>query len=134
MLEEACEESQSPNQQDLQVQSTETWRTKDKSVEKLFGNKEYRYKLRLKQKFPITIYKERNINLAIELIDAKKNISMNGTSLSIKPTSSIWVSPPAKLTDSGCLKLKMGTHSSRERPRPTSITVRPVSPKSTREM
>ena len=35
------------------------------------------YKLRLKGKFPTTIYKERNIGLAVELVDAQGKLVLN---------------------------------------------------------
>lgn len=43
----------------------EEWKSSEKIIQKLFGDKTYRYKLKLRHKFPSTIYKERNINLTL---------------------------------------------------------------------
>ena len=40
-----------------------TWSAKEQVVQKLFGEKQYKYRLKLRNKFPSTIYKERNIGL-----------------------------------------------------------------------
>jgi hypothetical protein len=47
----------------------EGWKSSESIVNRLFGDKLYRYKLKLRNKFPNTIYKERNIGLNVELLD-----------------------------------------------------------------
>lgn len=79
MLDEACQEL---NQNDNQASTVEQvpregWRSKEKVIEKLFGAKQYRYRLRLRHRFPSTIYKERNLGLNVELVDSRGERVMN---------------------------------------------------------
>lgn len=48
---------------------SEGWKSSEGIIQKLFGDKLYRYKLKLRNKFPSIIYKERNIGLNLELVD-----------------------------------------------------------------
>lgn len=73
MVEEASKETEMSLMKDeASVQDLEgrSWTTKEQVIQKLFGEKQYKYRLKLRNKFPSTIYKERNIGLNVELIDA----------------------------------------------------------------
>ena len=43
--------------------------TSDKLTKTLFGENQYKYKLVLNEKFPETLYKERNFNISVKLVD-----------------------------------------------------------------
>lgn len=61
---------------------TEEPRTKaDCLVEQLFGKKKYDYKLRLTGAPPETIYKERNINIGVELVTMENEKVLNSNIL-----------------------------------------------------
>ena len=47
------------------------WKSKDPRVSQLFGDKQYRYKLKLRNRLPGTMYKERNFGLTCELRDGE---------------------------------------------------------------
>lgn len=52
-------------------------------VEKLFGeNKEYKFKLVLEEEFVTLLYKERNFNFKVKLVDMNGNIVRNCKNLS----------------------------------------------------
>jgi hypothetical protein len=63
------------------------WATKEGVIRKLFGEKKYKYRLKLKHKLPLIIYKERNMTLSVELIDELGQPVMNGISYPTQPTS-----------------------------------------------
>jgi hypothetical protein len=44
---------------------------------KLFGHRKYKYGLELAQDFPDVIYKERNFNLAVHLVDGNHKVVRN---------------------------------------------------------
>jgi hypothetical protein len=56
------------------------WQAREPVIGKLFGDRQYKYKLKLRHKLPTTIYKERNISLAVELLDQDNKLVMNCTS------------------------------------------------------
>jgi hypothetical protein len=43
----------------------------------MFGRKAYKYSLRVPEEMPSTIYKERNINIPVELIDKSSEKILN---------------------------------------------------------
>jgi len=55
----------------------EIWNSSDKTLKQLFGDRQYRYRLKLKGKFPLVIYKERNITLSMELVDNEGKLVLN---------------------------------------------------------
>jgi hypothetical protein len=57
--------------------------TKDPLIDQLFGKKTYRYRLALAEEIPSTLYKERNFNLKVKLIDQENNTIMNGNVISL---------------------------------------------------
>lgn len=85
-------DAQETIQQQCQMQTcgvsgqAEGWKSGEPIIQKLFGDKLYRYKLKLRNKFPNTIYKERNIGLNIELVDDSQKPVMNCTFLMMQPT------------------------------------------------
>ena len=90
----------------------------------------YKYKLKLKHKFPMTIFKERNVSLSIELIDDIKSQVMNCKSLLIQPISSTSAWLPAKPMGNGSPRLSKENTSCRARQKPISTTDRPPLPRS----
>jgi hypothetical protein len=58
----------------------------------MFGNKKYQYKLELQEPIPSTIFKERNINISLKLIDKNSQKVLNCKFFSIQPTlsTSVW--------------------------------------------
>ena len=42
----------------------------DPILEKLFGKKKYRYRMEAVETLPDTIFKERNVNIRVKLVDA----------------------------------------------------------------
>lgn len=80
MVEQATKETEnSMRTEESQSSDSEgrTWHAKEPVVQKLFGEKLYKYRLKLRNKFPSTIYKERNIGLNLELIDGEDKLVMN---------------------------------------------------------
>ena len=67
MLDEAFEEVKQCNAEILSNEHTANagWMTKEKVIEKLFGPKEYKYRLKLKHRCPTTIYKGRKLALGV---------------------------------------------------------------------
>ena len=122
MLDEACREAE--KEPERQGKSEGKWKAHDKTIEKLFGSREYRFRLRLKNKFPTTIYKERNLAIAVELVDVARNCVMNGKTLLIQPTLFTSELLPATQTESGSPRPSQEPPSCRVRPRLTSITAR----------
>lgn len=57
--------------------------TSDKLTQQLFGQNCYKYKLTLDAKFPDILYKERNFNLAIRLVDAQGKDKLNGNIVNV---------------------------------------------------
>jgi hypothetical protein len=70
----------------MAVDQPEGWKSGEGLIQWLFGEKLYRYKLKLRHKFPTTIYKERNISLSVELLDEKQKLVMNCRSFPMQPT------------------------------------------------
>lgn len=70
----------------MAVEQPEGWKSNESLIQRLFGEKLYRYKLKLRHKFPTTIYKERNISLNVELLDDKQKLVMNCRSFLMQPT------------------------------------------------
>ena len=66
---------------ETEEESVEAWRSKDKIIERNFGAKSYRYKLKLKAKIPHLLYKERNFNTGVSLVDHEGKQVMNCTPL-----------------------------------------------------
>lgn len=60
-------------------------------ISQLFGKKKYQYKLQLQGELPNTIFKERNINISVNLTDSKGEKILNCNYYLIQPTSSIYV-------------------------------------------
>lgn len=56
-------------------------------IRKLFGEKKYKYRLKLKHKLPPIIYKQRNMALSVELVDGSGQPVMNGIRCPTQPTS-----------------------------------------------
>lgn len=54
----------------------------------MFGNKKYQYRLELQEPIPSTIFKERNINISVNLIDKNSQKVLNCKLFSIQPTLS----------------------------------------------
>ena len=48
-------------------------------ISKLFGARKYKYSLELAESFPEVIYKERNFNLELRLLDSEGKIVRNCT-------------------------------------------------------
>jgi hypothetical protein len=49
----------------------------DPLTEKLFGRKAYKYRLVLEESLPETLYKERNFNVKVRLVDLENEKIMN---------------------------------------------------------
>lgn len=73
-------------QERMAVEEPKGWKSAEPLIQRLFGEKLYRYKLKLRHKFPTTIYKERNISLNVELLDESQKLVMNCTSFPMQPT------------------------------------------------
>lgn len=55
----------------------------EKLTRELFGDREYEYKLKATDQVPTTLYKERNFNLGVQLVDRDGNQLKNGTNIFI---------------------------------------------------
>ena len=53
------------------------WRSKEPIIRRHFGEGLYRYRLKLKSKIPNTLYKERNFNIGVTLVDHYGKTVMN---------------------------------------------------------
>lgn len=105
----------------------ESWRSKEKVIEKLFGAKEYKYRLKLKHRFPATIYKERNLALNVELVNSRGERVMNCKHFVIQPIQSTSALQPARSTASGSPKARKENSSSKARQKSISTMDRPPS-------
>lgn len=74
-------------------------------ITQLFGKKKYHYKLQLQEPAPTTIFKERNINISVNLVDMNNEKIMNCKSFSIQPTSSIFAWEFVMLMENGLQKI-----------------------------
>lgn len=51
----------------------------DQLIVKLLGKREYKYKMVLEEVLPSQLYKERNFDLLIKIVDRNENIILNST-------------------------------------------------------
>jgi hypothetical protein len=49
----------------MNIKKGPEWKSKDPLINKLFGEKDYKYKLKLNNRLPNIIYKGRNLNLNV---------------------------------------------------------------------
>lgn len=88
---------------------------------KLFGARKYKYSLQLSEEFPEVIYKERNFNIGVKLVDFNNRIVRNCTFFLIQLTSSTSAAlfRHAKLI--GSMRTEPEIHSWREKQKSNSI-------------
>lgn len=65
----------------METEGEETALRSEPLVEQLFGKKRYEYRLRLTGDLPETIYKERNINIGVELVNMENERVLNSNIL-----------------------------------------------------
>jgi hypothetical protein len=70
----------------------------------MFGVKKYQYRLQLQQEFPSTIFKERNINICLNLVDKNSQKVLNGKPYPKQQTSCTSALVCATITASGSLR------------------------------
>lgn len=73
----------------------------------MFGNKKYQYRLELSEPLPSTIFKERNINISLNLIDKNNQKVLNCKPYSIQPTSFIFALESVMKMAIGLLRIRL---------------------------
>lgn len=72
----------------------------------MFGEKDYEYHLELQGEIPTTIFKERNINIPLGLVDRNGQRVLNCKTFFTQPTSSTSALECVMPTDNGFRKIE----------------------------